>query len=113
MRVVAARFSKPDQASAARDLLERELDQPDVAVAPLAHPGEPVAGDAVLAGRFPDDQARTAVELVESAGGEIVADIDERWTGLSSSEMSDSSGVGRHRNATFSHTVSTHKAYLR
>jgi hypothetical protein len=82
MRVVAARFSEPGQASAARDLLERELDQPDVAVARLAHPGEPVAGDALLAGRFPDEVAQTAVELVQSAGGEIVADIDESWTGM-------------------------------
>ena len=81
MRVVAARFSESSQASAARDLLERELNQPGVEVAPLAHPGEPVSGDALLAGRFPDEQARTAVELVEGAGGEIVADIDERWTG--------------------------------
>ena len=88
MRVVAARFSEPGQAFAVRDLLERELDQADVAVAPLGHPGEPIAGDAVLAGRFSDEQARTAVELVKRGGGEIVADIDERWTGLNSSSPS-------------------------
>jgi hypothetical protein len=63
-------------------MLQRELAAPDVAVAPLAHPGEPVAGDTVLAGRFPEEQVPAAVALVERAGGEIVADIDERWTGL-------------------------------
>lgn len=82
MRVVAARFSKPSQASAARDLLCRELNPPDVEVAPLAHPGEALTGDALLAGRFPDEVAPDAVRLVVRAGGEIVVDIDERWTGL-------------------------------
>src|SRR5881275_399966 len=85
MRVVAARFAEPDQASMALDLLRRELSVSDIAVAPLAHPGEPSASDAVLAGRVPDEVAPTAVELVERAGGEIVADIDERWTGLNAS----------------------------
>ncbi len=82
MRVVAARFSGETQASAALDLLQRELDPPEVAIAPLARPDEPAAADAVLAGRFTDEQARAAVELVESVGGEIVADIDESWTRL-------------------------------
>jgi hypothetical protein len=81
MRVVAARFAEPDQASAALELLQRELSVADAAVAPLAHPGE-AGSDALLAGRIPDDVAPTAVELVERAGGQIVADIDERWTGL-------------------------------
>ncbi len=65
-------------------LLQQELNKPDVAVAPLASPDEPAATDALLAGIFPDDQAPAAVELVERAGGEIVADIDESWTGLNS-----------------------------
>lgn len=84
MRVVAARFPQTSQAAAALDLLQRELDPPDVAVAPLARPDEPAAADAVLAGRFPDEQARAAVELVERAGGEIVANIDESWTRMNS-----------------------------
>jgi hypothetical protein len=62
--------------------LKRELDRPEVEVAPLAHPGEAVRGEAVLAGRFPDDRAKEAVRLVVRAGGEIVADIDERLTGM-------------------------------
>ena len=84
MRVVAARFPEPSQASAARDLLQRELNNADVEVAPLGHPGEAGSGDAVLAGRFSEDVVGIAVELVESAGGEIVADIDERYTGSAS-----------------------------
>lgn len=82
MRVIAARFSKPSQAATARDLLLRELHPSDVQVAPLAHPGEAGSGDAVLAGQFPDELAPVAVELVERAGGEIVADIDVSRTGL-------------------------------
>ena len=93
MRVVAARFSEPSQASAARDLLEREVDHAGLEVAPLAHPGEEVTGDALLAGRFTDEQASLAVRLVQRAGGEIVADIDERWTGLSTAP------AAHHRNA--------------
>ncbi|HEY7024623.1 MAG TPA: hypothetical protein VH371_06675 [Candidatus Limnocylindrales bacterium] len=82
MRVVAAKFLGTSQASAARDLLRRELDRTDVEVAPLAHPGEAVHGEALLAGRFPDRIAPSAVRLVIRAGGEIVADIDERLTGI-------------------------------
>jgi len=81
MRVIAARFSEQEQASSALELLRRELDAPDVAVAQLAHPGEPIAGDALLAGRFRDDLASVAIDIFRRAGGEIVADIDERWTG--------------------------------
>ena len=88
MRVVAATFSKPSQASAACELLSRGLHSHDVQVAPLGHPGEKENGDAVLAGRFPDDVAAAVVALVERAGGVIVANIDERWTG-SSSESAD------------------------
>jgi hypothetical protein len=88
MRVVAARFTEASQASAALDVLQRELDPPDLAIAPLAHPGEPSASDAVLAGRFPDELAPMVVELVERAGGEIVADIDESWTRMNSASGS-------------------------
>jgi hypothetical protein len=49
----------------------------------LGHPGEAGSGDAVLAGRFAEADVDMAVELVQSAGGEIVADIDERHTGVS------------------------------
>jgi hypothetical protein len=82
MRVIAATFSEPSQASAAREVLQRELDPTELEVAPLAHPGEPTHGEAVLAGRFSDDVALDAVRLVVRAGGEIVANIDVRWTGI-------------------------------
>ena len=81
MRVVAARFSAVESATAALDLLQRELDTTDAAVAPLAHPGELLSGEALLAGHFQDDVARVAIDIVERAGGEIVANVDERWTG--------------------------------
>ena len=85
MRVVAARFPEESQAIAALAILQRELQPPDIAVAPLARSDEPTAAEALLAGRFPDDKAPVAVELVERVGGEVVADIDEAWTGLNSS----------------------------
>src|SRR3954466_7437153 len=93
MRVVAARFSEPSQASAARDLLERAVDHASLEVAPLGHPGEEISGDAVLAGRFPDEAAPAAVAIVERAGGEVVVDIDERWTGASGSVTADGGGA--------------------
>jgi|1185.fasta_scaffold1041882_1 hypothetical protein len=93
MRVVAARFAEPDQASAALDLLRRELYVADAEVAPLGHPGE-AGSDAVLAGRVPDEVAPEAVALVERAGGEIVADIDERWTGLNAASTTNFTATG-------------------
>jgi hypothetical protein len=60
--------------------LRRELKDTELEVAPLGHPGE-AGTDAVLAGRFPEEVVPIAVELVESVGGEIVADVDERYTG--------------------------------
>ena len=85
MRVVAARFSEKERASAALDALQRELVSCDAAIAPLAHPGEPITDDALLAGRFPDEIAKVAIDIFQRAGGEIVADIDERWTAPSQS----------------------------
>ena len=99
MRVVAARFAEADKASAALDLLRRELAVLDLAVAPLAHLGEAGSAESLLAGRVPDDVAPTAVALVEHAGGEIVADIDESWTGSNApvaQAYSSTSGRGAH-----------------
>src|SRR4051794_23897642 len=93
MRVVAAKFAEPDEASAALAVLRRELPVADIAVAPLAHPGE-AGSEALLAGRVPDNVAPTAVELVQRAGGEIVADIDERWTDVSTSAAHGPAGGG-------------------
>jgi hypothetical protein len=78
MRVLAARFSERGGAAAALVTLERELHPPDIAVAPLAHPGEKPSGEALLAGLFSEADVPAAVELVERAGGEMVANLDER-----------------------------------
>ena len=91
MRVVAAKFTGSRQAEAALEVLQRVLEPPDVAIAPLASSDEAANADALLAGRFPDEQAQAAVELVERAGGVIVADIDEAWTSLNSTAASSAS----------------------
>lgn len=82
MRVLAARFSDRGIASAVKDVLQRRLHvaPPDVDIAPLGIPGQPSANDTLLAGRFSDDQAPEVAKLVREAGGEIVANVDERWT---------------------------------
>ena len=65
-----------------RDLLSRTLHvtAPDVSIAPLGMPGQASNSDTLLAGRFPDEEAPRVVELVRESGGEIVANVDERWT---------------------------------
>jgi hypothetical protein len=82
LRVVAAKFHEPRRAVAVlRQLHDRLRVAPrDAAVAPLGTPGQPPAHDAVLAGRFPDEQAPLVIDLVRRAGGEVVANVDERWT---------------------------------
>lgn len=82
MRVLAARFPDRERASAALEQIHRRFTLPptDVAMAPLGIPGEATDKDTLLAGRFPDDGTVEVDRLVREAGGEIVADIDERWT---------------------------------
>ena len=82
MRVLAARFADRRIASAVRELLRSRMHiaPPDVDIAPLANVDEPSTDDTVLAGRFPDHAAAEAAELLLGAGGEIVANVDERWT---------------------------------
>lgn len=82
MRVLAARFSDRRGAATALRKLRRTmaLSEQDVDVAPLGIPGQAEHGEAVLAGRFPDDRLAEVRELVRQAGGEIVANVDERWT---------------------------------
>ena len=82
MRVMAARFPDRERASAALEQMHRRFALPptDVAMAPLGIPGEATDGDTLVAGRFPDDGTAVVDRLVREAGGEIVADIDERWT---------------------------------
>ena len=82
MRVVAAKFPGPRAASAVLDRLQRHLhrDGDDIEIAPLGTPGKEATNDTVLAGHFTEDEAQKVMELVRAAGGEIVANVDERWT---------------------------------
>lgn len=82
MRVLAARFPDRLHASAVLDVLRRQLnvDPPDVDIAPLGVPGQSTTTETVLAGKFADDTASKVAELVRRWGGEIVANVDERWT---------------------------------
>jgi hypothetical protein len=70
VRVLAAKFPERNRASAVLSRLEYALaiHPPDVAIAPLGEPGSDIAGETLLAGHFND------------GGGEVVANVDERWT---------------------------------
>ena len=100
MRVLAARFADRRIASAVRDLLHRRmhLAPPDVDIAPLAV-DEPATDETLLAARFPDRDAAEAAALLRDAGGEIVANVDERWTRPRSAMRSQAWGstLGRER----------------
>ena len=79
MRVVAARFS---DRRTARRVLERlrakyGLGPHDAEVAPL---GGADGQTTVLAGHFREWRVAEVTELIRRAGGEVVADVDERWT---------------------------------
>jgi hypothetical protein len=77
---MAARFPDPERASAALHSLHRELDDEMKAeIAPLAT-AEGASTDTLLAGHFREEQRAEVAQIVEQAGGEIVADVDERWT---------------------------------
>jgi hypothetical protein len=82
MRVLAARFPGREQASAALGDLNRRfaLKPSDVGIAPLAIPEGTGNEYTLLAGRFPEDRTAEVDRVVREAGGEIVADVDERWT---------------------------------
>jgi hypothetical protein len=82
MRILAARFADRDRASAVLGRLQRTLEvgPPDVAIAPLGIPGRATRNETLLAGRFPEEQTAEVASLVQEAGGEIVVNVDERWT---------------------------------
>jgi hypothetical protein len=81
MRVLAAAFEDP---TAARSALEELRDRfgllpDDAGIAPLGDDRHD-AGRTVLAGRFGDDEVERIREVVAQHGGEVVSDVDERWT---------------------------------
>lgn len=83
MRVLAAKFADRRIASAMRDVLQRRmhLEQRDVEIAPLATGvDERAADDTLLAARCPDQVSAETAALLQDAGGEILVDVDERWT---------------------------------
>lgn len=82
VRVLAARFDDQRVAFGVRESLlhQLDLDPADLEIAPLGIPGQPATSDTLLAGRFADDGAALAREVIRAAGGEIVADVDETWT---------------------------------
>ena len=81
MRVLAATFS--DRSAAAgvlRELRARyELGPEDAALAPLGDSGAR-DGLTLLAGRFYDERVADIRQLIERHGGQVVADVDKRWT---------------------------------
>jgi hypothetical protein len=53
----------------------------DAAIAPMGAPGRADEGDVtLLAGRFDENNLEVVRLTLTSAGGSMVADVDERWT---------------------------------
>lgn len=79
MRVLAARFEDRDAATRVLERLRAEykLGPNDAAVAPLS---DAENDGTVLAGRFREHRLREITELIQRAGGRVVADVDEAWT---------------------------------
>jgi hypothetical protein len=80
---VAARFPNRERASAALDTLRRRLRvrADDAAIAPLGIPGLGDDGDdTLLAGRFRENSVGLVRRTLTNAGGDVVADVDERLT---------------------------------
>lgn len=95
MRILAARFPDWDHATQALESIQGRLDyNVQAELAPLAPAGESSADDTLLAGHFPDEHKPDVEEIVREAGGEIVADVDERLTRPRSGPASGSGGSG-------------------
>ena len=81
MRVLAVAFPARNAAiralSALRD--RYELGPADASVAPLGSDAENGART-VFAGRFHDEVVPDVRRFVAALGGEVVSDVDERWT---------------------------------
>lgn len=81
MRVLAVAFPERDAAvRALHDLrTQYELGPGDAGVAPLGN-DTPDDARTVLAGRFRDEVVDDVRRYVTDRGGEVVSDVDERWT---------------------------------
>ena len=80
MRVLAVAFRDGTAADRVlRELRRRYALAPDdAAVAPLG--SGLFRASTVLAGRFPDELVPEVRDTVAAAGGEVVTEVDERWT---------------------------------
>ena len=81
MRVLAAAFEDSVAARSALDELRDRygLRPGDASIAPLGD-DDHAATRTVLAGRFVDDSVPGIRDVVTSHGGEVVSEVDERWT---------------------------------
>ena len=99
MRVLAAAFR--ERRAAARVLQELrsryELGPGDASVAPLGSAGS-TASDTVLAGRFHDEVVPEIRRVVAENGGEVVSEVDERWTRSPGRESLDDAAPGLRPN---------------
>jgi hypothetical protein len=81
MRVLAAAFENPRAARNALDELRHRygLLPSDASIAPLGN-GDRSGARTVLAGRFYDDAVPEIRALVAEHGGQVLSEVDERWT---------------------------------
>jgi hypothetical protein len=81
MRVLAAAFRERRAATRVlQELVRRyELRPDDASVAPLGTAGQAPAAT-VLAGRFHDEVVPEIRRVVAENGGEVLSEVDERWT---------------------------------
>jgi hypothetical protein len=81
MRVLAAAFPNAPAARSALDELRGRFGPAgvDSSTAPLGN-GDPSGSRTVLAGRFPDEAVPEISAIVAHHGGQVVSDVDERWT---------------------------------
>jgi hypothetical protein len=81
MRVLAVAFAERSAAIRALDALRLRygLEPTDASVAPLGSDGASTART-VVAGRFRDEVVDDVRRYVTELGGEVVSDVDERWT---------------------------------
>jgi hypothetical protein len=80
MRVLAAAFPNPRSAGSALDDLRRRFGQAvDARTAPLGNV-DTSGSRTVLAGRFRDEEVPEILATIARHGGQIVSNVDERWT---------------------------------
>jgi len=94
MRVLAAAFGDAGVAQGALDELRRRhgLRQDEASLAPLGDDGS--SSRTVLAGRFRESDLDDVRTTIAEFGGEVVSDVDERWTRTYGYDAPDSGSSG-------------------